>query len=54
MNMFAVYFDFTGAGRCPEPIAGPFESQEEAEEYMKENEYEDSDEYFVDRYIEED
>lgn len=31
---WCVYFDYTGAGRGPEPIAGPFETEKEAEKWM--------------------
>ena len=50
--MFAIYYDYTGAGRGPEVIAGPFSSMEEATEYAKENDYVGSD-YFIDNYREE-
>lgn len=50
-KQFGVYFDYTGAGRAPELIAGPFKSTDEAEEYMKGNEWEGSN-YFVDQYDE--
>lgn len=47
--MFAAYYDYTGAGRGPEPIAGPFETEQEAYDWLEENEYE-GDNYFVDVY----
>jgi hypothetical protein len=28
--MYAIYFDYTGAGRQPEPISGPFDTKQEA------------------------
>jgi len=49
---FALYFDYTGAGRGPEVIAGPFDTEKEANKYKEENDYESSD-YFVDVYREE-
>ena len=50
--MYALYFDYTGAGRGPEPIAGPFASEKEANEYAADFEYELGNEYFVDVYYE--
>lgn len=50
---YAIYFDYTGAGRGPEVIAGPFDTEREAEEYAAEWEYDltDSD-YFIDEHHE--
>lgn len=48
---YAVYYDYTGAGRGPEVIAGPFGSKEEAEQYAEDWQYPlTGDEYFVDVY----
>ena len=50
---YAVYFDYTGGGRGPEVIAGPFDSEEQADEYLAEQ-FDPSDkDYFVDEYHEE-
>ena len=44
-----IYFDYTGAGRGPEPIAGPFGSTEEAEAYAQEYGIDLTDrDYFID------
>ncbi len=50
--MHAVYFDYTGAGRMPEAIAGPFDTEQEALDYCEENEYEltGGSDYFVEKY----
>ena len=46
---YAIYYDYTGAGRAPEPIAGPFNTKDEAVEYAAENDYPlRGDNYFVD------
>jgi hypothetical protein len=47
--MFAIYYDYTGAGRGPEIIAGPFDTEQEAQQYAKENGWEGGN-YFVDVY----
>ena len=48
---YAIYFDYTGAGRMPEPIAGPFTSNKKAVKYAKEMEYDlKNDDYFIDEY----
>jgi len=50
---YALYFDYTGAGRPPEPIAGPFDTKAEAEAYAEEYDYPlVGDDYFVDEHIE--
>ena len=50
-EQYAIYFDYTGAGRGPEPIAGPFDSKADAESYAKEWEYDvEGNEYFIDEY----
>ena len=50
-KMVAIYFDATGAGRGPEPIAGPFHTEKEAEEYAVEMDYDLKDpDYFIDVY----
>lgn len=36
-KQLAIYFDYTGAGRGPEIIAGPFSSMKEVKKYAKEN-----------------
>lgn len=46
-KQFAIYFDYTGAGRGPEPVAGPFDTREQAAEYAKEFDME-GDDYFID------
>ena len=52
-KQFVVYYDYTGAGRRPEPVAGPFDSRKEAEEYAEENDMPlKGDNYFVDEYHE--
>ncbi len=49
--MYAIYYDYTGAGRIPEPIAGPFDTKPEAEQYAVENDYPlVGDDYFIDEY----
>ena len=48
-KQYAVYFDYTGAGRGPEPIAGPFSTEEEAQKWSDEYYPEDRD-VFVDIY----
>lgn len=50
---YAVYYDYTGAGRMPEPVAGPFETHEEACAYADEEGYDTSSpigNYFIDKY----
>ncbi len=50
---YVIYFDYTGAGRGPEPIAGPFPSREAAEQYAAEEGYDlKNKDYFVDVYNE--
>ena len=44
-TQFCVYFDYTGAGRGPEPIAGPFPTSEEAAEWIVENDF------YFDNYV---
>ncbi len=46
---YCVYFDFTGSGQGPKPIAGPFKTEREANQYAHENEYVGGN-YFVDVY----
>lgn len=36
-EQFYIYYDYTGAGRGPEPIAGPFYNQSDAEEYAEDS-----------------
>jgi len=48
--MYAIYYDYTGAGRAPEPIAGPFDSEREAEEYANDNDYPLTGDYFIGEY----
>jgi len=36
-QQYALYFDYTGAGRGPEPVGGPFSTKQEAVEYAAEN-----------------
>lgn len=51
---YALYFDYTGAGRGPEVIAGPFDSRELAVEHAFIWEYDLTDnDYFVGEYHEE-
>ena len=50
---YALYFDYTGAGRRPEPVAGPFSSEQEAVEYAAEHGHDlvgSESNYFVDVY----
>lgn len=47
---YAVYFDYTGAGRGPEVIDGPFNTEKEAQEYLIEWYDEKDKNYFVDVY----
>ena len=50
----AIYYDYTGAGRGPEMIAGPFDDMEQAKKYAKENDWSlKGDDYFIDEYREE-
>ncbi len=51
-KQLAIYFDYTGAGRRPEPIAGPFNSMQEAKDYATENEISliGNSNYFIDVY----
>lgn len=52
-KQYGIYYDYTGAGRGPELIAGPFNSQAEAEAYADEESYPlVGDNYFVDVYRE--
>jgi hypothetical protein len=45
-----IYFDYTGAGRGPEPIAGPFKSEKEAEAYATEYDIDLTDgNHFIDK-----
>ncbi len=49
--MYAIFYDYTGAGRGPEMIAGPFDTKQEADDYAKEWGYSlTGDNYFVDTY----
>lgn len=46
---FAIYFDYTGAGRGPEQIAGPFDTTKQAERWAKANGIDLTDkDYFID------
>lgn len=47
-KQYAVYFDYTGSGRQPRPVAGPFDTEQEAHQWMKEEGYDKNDKYFVD------
>lgn len=54
-NKYALYFDYTGVGRGPEPIAGPFPSRKDAEHYASDEGYDLTDKhYFVDVYTDPD
>lgn len=46
-DMVCVYFDSTGAGRSPEPVAGPF-SRADAKAWIEENEVDGDNDYFID------
>ncbi len=47
---YGIYFDYTGAGRGPEQIAGPFNTRQEAEAYAAEEGYSltANSDYFID------
>jgi hypothetical protein len=48
---YAIYYDYTGAGRMPEPVAGPFKTHEEACTYADEEGYDSPiGNYFIDKY----
>ena len=52
-KQYAIYFDATGAGRGPEVVAGPFDSEIEAEEYADEHDIMDDEDrrnMWVDEY----
>ena len=49
MSKYCVYFDYTGAGRGPECVAGPFSSKQEANQWLKDENHEDDSDYFVDK-----
>jgi hypothetical protein len=47
-ELVCVYFDHTGAGRGPEPVAGPF-SRAEADKWLLDNDVDPNDkQYFID------
>jgi nitrous oxide reductase accessory protein NosL len=48
-----IYFDYTGRGGMPEIVAGPFANQQEADDYMKENNIQEGKFYFVDELFDE-
>jgi hypothetical protein len=50
---YAVYFDATGAGQGPKPVAGPFKTEREAQQWLKDEEYDGDNNYFVDKHHEE-
>jgi len=45
---FNVYYDYTGAGRGPEAIAGPFDTEEEANAWVVECDYTNDSNVFID------
>lgn len=50
---YAIYYDYTGAGRMPEPVAGPFDEYQIAVTYAEEEGYDVSSvtsKYFIDEY----
>lgn len=51
-QQYCIYFDYTGAGRGPEPIAGPFNSEQECKNYAIENNIDltSGSNYFMDIY----
>lgn len=49
MSKYCVYFDYTGAGRGPECVAGPFATQAEADQWIKTEGHEGDPDYFVDK-----
>jgi len=48
----SIYFDYTGAGRRPKMIAGPFKTFKDAQKYAKENDWDlkGNSNYFIDDY----
>jgi len=46
---FVIYFDASGAGRGPEPVAGPFATEKEAEDYADEMEYDLTGDFFIEK-----
>lgn len=50
-EQFCLYFDKTGSGTGPEPVAGPFDSEDQAKAYAAEYEIPlTGDNYFIDVY----